>query len=85
MTLYQFRSLPKDMQAQLVKQKGLYLFGRTTRHAYVKLYQVDNMYVELYFDKKMSFVAIVNAFEDTERLEPYLQLVDVSELQQLLL
>jgi hypothetical protein len=72
------------MQAQLVKQKGIYLFGRTTRHAFVKLYQLDHIYVELYFDKKMSFVAIVNAFEDTDRLAPYLQLLDVSELQQLL-
>ena len=85
MTLHQFRSLPKDMQAQLAKQKGSYLFGRTTRHAFVKLYQVDNFYVELYFDKKMSFVAIVNSFEDTERLAPYLQFLDVSELHQLLL
>jgi hypothetical protein len=85
MNLHQFRSLPKDQQAHYTKQKGVYLFCRTTKYALVKLYQADNFYVELYYDKKMAFISIVNSFDTTERLQPYLQLLDVSEVQQLLL
>ena len=85
MNLTQFRSLPKDQQAQLTKHKGVHLFGRTTKYALVKLYQVDGFYVELYYDKKMAFISIINSFDTTDRLQPYLQLLDVSELQQLLL
>lgn len=84
MNLLQFRALPKDKQAQFTKQKGVYLFCRTTKYALVKLYQVDCFYVELYYDKKMAFISIVNSFDTTERLQPYLQLLDVSEVQQLL-
>ena len=84
MNLSQFRSLPKDKQALFAKQKGIYLFGRTTKYAFVKLYQVENFYVELYFDKKMAFISIINSFDSTERLQPYLQLLDVSEVEELL-
>jgi hypothetical protein len=84
MTYQQFTSLPKDMQARLTKEKGIFIAARSTKYALVKLYQVESFYVELYHDKKIACISIVNSFEDTERLQPYLQKIDVSEVQQLL-
>lgn len=50
----------------------------------MKLYQVESFYVEIYFDEKMSEATHIRCFEDVKLLEPYLRMVDVSELQLLL-
>lgn len=84
MTFQQFRSLPKDIQRNVVKHFGVFLFGRTGVGVNVMLYQVESFYVEIYFDEKMSEAIRIRSFEDTRHLEPYLRLVDVSELQPLL-
>lgn len=84
MTFEQYCSLPKDMQRKVVKHCGAFLFGRTGAGVNVILYQVESFYVEIYFDEKMSEAIRIKAFEDTRHLEPYLRMVDVSELQLLL-
>ncbi len=84
MTFEQFRSLPKDIQRNVVKHCGVFLFGRTGVGVNVKLYQVEGFYVEIYFDEKMSEATRIRSFEDTRHLDPYLRMVDVSELQLLL-
>jgi hypothetical protein len=84
MTLEQFQSLPKDIQRNVVKHCGVFLFGRTGVGVNVMLYQVEGFYVELYFDEKMSEAMHVRSFDDTKHLDPYLRRVDVSELQLLL-
>ena len=84
MTHQQFVSLPKDIQARFTKEKGTILTGRETKFAHVWLYQVESFYVELYHDKRMACISIVNSFEDTERLKPYLEKIDVSEVEHLL-
>jgi len=48
------------------------------------LYQVEGFYVEIYFNDKMSVALRLRCFEDTVHLDPYLRMVDVSELQPLL-
>lgn len=48
------------------------------------LYQVESYYVEIYFNEKMSEAIDIRGFDDTRFLEPYLRMVDVSELQLLL-
>jgi hypothetical protein len=85
MTFEQFRSLPKDIQRNVVKHCGVFLFGRTGVGVNVMLYQVEGFYVEVWFDEKMSEATRIRCFDDTKSLEPYLRMVDVSELQQLLL
>ena len=84
MTFDQFRSLPKDIQRNVVKHCGVFLFGRSGVGVFVKLFQVESFYVEIYFDEKMSEAMHIRSFTDTKNLEPYLRLVDVSELQLLL-
>jgi hypothetical protein len=84
MTIQQFTSLPKDIQRNVVKHYGVFLFGRSGVGVNVILYQVEGFYVEIYFDEKMSECTRIRSFEDTRHLEPYLRMVDVSDLQLLL-
>ena len=84
MTFQQFQSLPKDIQRNVVKHCGVFLFGRSGVGVNVILYQVEGFYVEIYFDEKMSEARRIRCFEDTRHLEPYLRMVDVSDLQPLL-
>lgn len=84
MTFQQFRSLPKDLQRKVVKHCGVFLFGRTGVGVNVMLYQIESFYVEIYFDEKMSEATHIRSFEETRHLDPYLRMVDVSELQLLL-
>ena len=84
MTFQQFCSLPSDIQRNVVRHCGVFLFGRTGVGVNVKLYQVEGFYVEIYFDEKMSEVIRIKSFEDVKQLDPYLRMVDVSELQLLL-
>ena len=84
MTFEQFQALPKDIQRNMVKHYGVFLFGRTGVGVNVKLYQVEGFYVEIFFDEKMSTVNRIRSFTDTRHLEPYLRMVDVSAVQLLL-
>lgn len=81
MNLQQFRSLSLDMQRQVVQHSGVFLFVRKGVGATAKLYQVEGFYVELFFDEKMSEVIRIVSFDDMNRLEPYLRLVNVATLQ----
>ena len=46
----------------------------------IKLFQLDNFYAEVYSFDEDDKIAMINAFEDTKYLEPYLENVDVSML-----
>ena len=46
----------------------------------LQLFQVDNLYVEVYSMQKAGEIVSVNAFEDTGNLETYLEEIDISEL-----
>ena len=84
MTHQQFCTLAKDIKARYAKEKGTYLTGRDTKYAHVKLYAVDSFYVELYHDKRLACISLINSFEDTTGLQPYLASIDVSFVQEFL-
>ncbi len=84
MTLSQFSSLSGDIQRNVVQYKGVFLLGRTVVGAFAKLYQIEGFYVELFFDDKMSEVVRLKAFDDPDKLEPYLRQVNVSVIYELL-
>lgn len=81
MTHEQFCGLAKDIQARFTQHKGIFLAARQTKFASVKLYQLEDFYVELYHDKRLACISIVNSFSSTDRLQPYLEQIDVSALQ----
>ncbi|HEV7329578.1 MAG TPA: hypothetical protein VGN63_00915 [Flavisolibacter sp.] len=84
MTLQHFRSLPLDTQRKVVQHSGVFLLGRTGVGVTAKLFQLNNFYVELFFNEKMSAVSRLVAFDDTAKLEHYLHLIPLTELQPLI-
>jgi hypothetical protein len=81
MNLTQFRSLSPDIQRKVVQHTGVFLFGRTGVGVTAKLYQIGSFYVELFFNEKRSELIRIVSFDDTHKLEPYLRLVNVAEIQ----
>ena len=79
MTLAQFNQL--DYTGKLMAcNDGVCIGGRDEGKFSVLLYQLCSFYVEVYYHKKYSFVSGLDGFDDTDRLEPYLLKVSLTEL-----
>ena len=52
---------------------GTYLADRMTAYHYVRLYNLDSMYVEMFFDKDTQLIRTFRAFELTLFVLPYLE------------
>ena len=46
----------------------------------IALFQVENYYVEVFYNKKTREVGRIKTFQGTDLLEPYLKHIDVSEI-----
>lgn len=51
--------------------KGTFLVGRFTDDYYIKLYNVHNFYVEVFFDDRNHLITHFRAFEHTLFVLPY--------------
>ncbi|CCH52336.1 hypothetical protein BN8_01330 [Fibrisoma limi BUZ 3] len=72
MTPIYFTTLPADEQLDILYFKGDILANRyEDEHVYL-LYSLDDFYVELRYDAYKSKLQHLDAFRDTDRLEPYL-------------
>jgi len=52
---------------------GTFLATRSDAHYYIKLYNVDNFYVEVFFDHRSQLIIHFRAFEHTLFVLPYLE------------
>ena len=79
--MYQeFKVLAQHKQWNLVRSKGIFLMSYRQYNVKIRLYQVDNFYVEVYSFDEDGKIAMINAFQDTKYLDPYLEKLDVSGL-----
>ena len=84
MTLYQFRALDPDAQADIV-WRGTFLDGRTEGKRNILLYAVDNFYVEVHYSSaSLNTIENLVPFRSTTPLLPYLNQLDSSEIHSLL-
>lgn len=72
MNLEQFESLDlyEKMEAVL---KAVFLADRLTENHYVRLYHLDNFYVEVYFDDGTHLIDNFRSFNQTMFVLPYLE------------
>ncbi|HEV7333798.1 MAG TPA: hypothetical protein VGN63_22375 [Flavisolibacter sp.] len=84
MTICEFRVLSPAMQRRVVHAKGVFLLNRRGVDMVAILYQVSGFYVELHLDKQSAVALQLVCFDDTNRLEPYLHQIPLTELQPLL-
>lgn len=84
MTLQEFCSFSPAKQRRVVHTKGVFLLNRKAVGITAMLFQLEGFYVELHLDAQSAVVLHLVAFDDAERLDPYLQQIPLRELQPLL-
>jgi hypothetical protein len=80
MILNDFNRLDQYKQLDEIMTKGVLLLQSKRYNVHVKLFQLDNFYAEVFSLHENNKVIMINAFENTDYLEPYLAEVDVSAL-----
>ena len=80
MTYYQFKILNQNDQAQTVWQIGEHLFTRNTERSNILLWQIEDFYVEIYYDCTTKIIVEIKTLHSTEALEVYLDQIDISFL-----
>jgi hypothetical protein len=63
-----------------VLKYGVHIATRTTFFCNVALYQVDDIYVEMFYKKRSNEVERMRSFQSTDMLAPYLSQIDISRL-----
>jgi hypothetical protein len=82
MTVTDFTHLSETQQAEALLSRGIFLTERLYKNFIIFLYQLDNFYVEVYHNLKFNVMQGMRSFEDDEALEPYLDSIDISCLDQ---
>jgi hypothetical protein len=82
MTQELFNQLPIEEQQKAVLQKGVFLAERKDPPLRMMLYDMGSFYVEVFFLSRFNKVAWFNAFDTTEKLDAYLEEIDLSLLLQ---
>ncbi len=77
MNIQDFNTLALNERIEAIL-KGTFLMDRLTENHYVKLYNLDNFYVEVYFDDITHCIETVEAFRSTNMLLPYLEWLTVA-------
>lgn len=80
MNVYQYNQLSDGKQLDTLEQSGVLLAERERSYYHIKLYQVDNFYVEVYYHTHFNVVVNINPFTNTDCLDPYLQKIDIEPL-----
>jgi hypothetical protein len=79
MTLYQFKKLNEERQAEIFCEQGVYLACRYYHSEIISLWQVEDFYVELFYDQIEENILRLRSFQSPIPLEPYLKQIDVSQ------
>jgi len=80
MTLDQFNLLEQEEQQDVLWEDGVHIGTRSTVFHMVVLYQIDEFYVEAYYNVIDNYIAKLRSFSHLEWLNPYLEEIDISEL-----
>jgi hypothetical protein len=80
MTLQHFQILSQDYKYRDLLLKGEFLMSRDTEKECTLLFQLEEFYVEIYFDQECNKILSSRSFQDTDELSPYLEMIDISAL-----
>ncbi|WP_162053348.1 hypothetical protein [Pontibacter pamirensis] len=79
MDLTDFHFMTSDVRAEAVWVYGTFLAIRSEADYYVALYHMGNFFVEVWYNPVAGTLACTTGFRSGEKLEPYLQMIDISE------
>jgi hypothetical protein len=80
MRLEEFYTLDHDKQFLITFSSGIFLSDRKQDECSIRLFQVDDFYVEIVSLTVSGKVLMIKSFKDDDRLEPYLAQIDISDL-----
>ncbi len=80
MTQFEFKLLSENDQFDFIEQQGVFLAERETSFYNIRLYQVNNFYVELYCHTHFNVIVRSKCFTKISLLDPYLEAIDVAAL-----
>lgn len=72
MKLYEFLTLPDELQYQSVWELGVHIDNIVYNHIYHQLYAIGDFYVEIRYRTRDNIIAGKLAFKAGEALEKYL-------------
>ena len=81
MNFYEFLDLDDRGKAFAVWHYGVFLLSRTADNLTYKLYAIEDFYVEISQSEDDKLVEAMNSFESIEFLTPYLDLIELDELE----
>jgi len=84
MTNYMFNLLNDDAKANAV-WNGVCIGSRKDDDHNILLFQVDNFYVEVFYQREKNEITNFRSFTSTDQLELYLSKIDISDLLDTLL
>ncbi len=67
-------------QLDAIEQFGVLIAEREASFCHVRLYQIDNFYVELYHHTHFNVTVKINSFTNTDFLDSYLQNIDIDSI-----
>jgi hypothetical protein len=80
MHFYDFLQLDETEQLELLWYNGEQIGRRKEEEHLILLYQVEGFYVEVFYNTKERTIKRYVSFESIERLEPYLEKIDISSV-----
>ena len=80
MTLYQFKLLSIDEQAQTTWDNGVLLGFREESPEHMILYRIDGFYVEIQYHSERNEISRIKSFISDKPLKPYLDKIDLTGL-----
>jgi hypothetical protein len=78
--LYEYNLMTIDEKAQLLWDSGEFLLSNKTTNAATNLYSFSDFFVEVIYSNELNKIIDIKTFKNNTRLEPYLDLINVSKL-----
>lgn len=75
-----FRVMPFEKKCDIITFQGNYLMQRTLADCKVFLYYAEGFYIEVFYSPKHQKVLMINAFDNTNCLTPYLDKISLDDL-----
>ena len=82
-TITDFQAMTFDKKCSVITLGAAYLMHRTIGEIKVFLYFVDGYYIEVFYSSKSAMVLMMNAFDNASGLEPYLDVISLSGLEEI--
>jgi len=79
-TLDNFRVMPFEKKCDVITFQANYLMQRQLADCKVFLYYTEGFFVEVFYSPKYQKVLMINAFDHTTGLKPYLERISLEDL-----